>query len=56
MPNKLSQLGSGVAWGDIDGDDGDSDVYLGAASGYGGRIYINNGFGSFDYKQQRVFR
>ena len=54
LPNKLSQLGSGVAWGDIDGD-GDDDVYLGSASGYGGRIYINNGFGSFDYRQQRVF-
>ena len=54
LPNKLSQLGSGVAWGDIDGD-GNDDVYLGSASGFGGRIYRNNGFGSFDYKPQKVF-
>ena len=54
LPNKLSQLGSGVSWGDVDGD-GDDDVYLGGASGSGGRIYINNGSGDFENKPQKIF-
>lgn len=54
LPNKLSQLGSGVSWGDIDGD-GDSDVYVGGASGFSGRIYINNGSGGFSNNFQLVF-
>ncbi len=43
LPNKLSQLGSGIAWGDID-NDGDDDVYIGGASGFPGRIYVNSVF------------
>ena len=54
LPNKLSQLGSGVSWGDVDGD-GDDDVYLGGASGFGGKVYINNGLGSFANKPQKIF-
>ena len=54
LPNKLSQLGSGVSWGDVDSD-GDDDVYLGGASGSAGRIYINNGSGSFENKIQKIF-
>ena len=54
LPNKLSQLGSGVAWGDIDGD-GDDDVYLGAASGFSGKIFKNNGLGNFKKTVQQVF-
>jgi len=54
LPNKLSQLGSGVSWGDIDGD-GDDDIYIGGASGFPGRIFTNNGSGSFVNKFQFVF-
>tara|TARA_X000001036_G_scaffold64152_1_gene54783 strand:- start:6966 stop:10709 length:3744 start_codon:yes stop_codon:yes gene_type:complete len=55
LPNKLSQLGSGVAWGDIDGD-GDEDVYIGGASGFSGRTFVNNGSGNFSEKFQLVFK
>ena len=54
LPNKLSQLGSGIAWGDID-NDGDDDVYIGGASGFPGRIYVNNGSGSFANRFQLAF-
>ncbi len=42
LPNKLSQLGPGVAWGDVDGD-GDADFFLGGAAGSAGRLYFNEG-------------
>ena len=41
LPNKLSQLGPGVAWGDVNGD-GRWDVYLGGSAGELGRLYINH--------------
>ncbi|MBP6603153.1 MAG: VCBS repeat-containing protein [Verrucomicrobiales bacterium] len=37
---KLSQLGPGQAWGDIDGD-GVDDLFLGGAAGQGGRLFLN---------------
>ena len=55
LPNKLSQLGPGVSWADIDGD-GDDDVYIGGASGFPGRIFINSGSGSFANRSQFVFK
>jgi hypothetical protein len=39
LPNKLSQLGPGMAWGDVDGD-GLEDLYLGRARGHSGGIYF----------------
>jgi hypothetical protein len=46
LPKKLSQLGPGIAWGDLDGDGWD-DLIVG--SGRGGRLAVfrNNGKGGF---------
>ncbi len=46
LPAKLSQLGPGAAWGDADGD-GDDDVFIGAAIGAVGALYLNDGQGHF---------
>ncbi|MDF1810686.1 MAG: FG-GAP-like repeat-containing protein [Verrucomicrobiales bacterium] len=40
LPIKLSQLGPGQAWGDIDGD-GDADFYLAGAAGQPGQLFVN---------------
>lgn len=42
LPNKLSQLGPGLAWGDVD-HDGDDDLYVSAARGMGGAVLLNEG-------------
>tara|TARA_Y100000766_G_C18916988_1_gene612489 strand:+ start:8801 stop:12448 length:3648 start_codon:yes stop_codon:yes gene_type:complete len=44
LPNKLSQLGPGLARGDID-NDGDDDLFLGGSTGSIGRLLINDGNG-----------
>ncbi|MFT5108685.1 MAG: hypothetical protein ACI8XO_002292 [Verrucomicrobiales bacterium] len=46
LPNQLSRLGPGSAWGDIDGD-GDDDFFLGGACGFMGQLHLNNGDGTF---------
>lgn len=40
LPFKLSQLGPGQAWGDIDGD-GKPDMFLAGAAGQAGQLFIN---------------
>lgn len=40
MTFKLSQLGPGQAWGDIN-DDGVADLFLGGAAGQPGRLFLN---------------
>ncbi len=46
LPNKLSRLGPGMAWGDIDGD-GDDDVFVGGATGFASHLFRNDGKGAF---------
>ncbi|MCH2059837.1 MAG: FG-GAP-like repeat-containing protein [Verrucomicrobiales bacterium] len=46
LPNKLSQLGPGLATGDID-NDGDHDLLLGGATGSATQVVINQGKGQF---------
>lgn len=41
LPFKLSQLGPGQSWADIDGD-GDPDFYLAGAAGQPGQLFRNN--------------
>ena len=54
LPNKHSQLGPGMAWGDVDGD-GDEDLYFCQAAGTAGQLLINDGNGSFSNEKQKVF-
>lgn len=44
LPNKLSQLGPGLARGDVD-NDGDEDLFLGGSTGSIGRLLLNDGKG-----------
>lgn len=49
LPQKHSQLGPGMAWGDVDGD-GDDDLFVGGASGKSGRLHVNDN-GQLRYRQ-----
>lgn len=42
LPNKLSQLGPGMAWGDVNGD-GNDDLFLTGAAGQSDRLFFNHG-------------
>ncbi len=53
LPNKLSQLGPGQAWGDFD-QDGDDDFWLGGAVGSTGQLMVNQGDGSFQKSASQV--
>ena len=46
LPFKLSQLGPGMAWGDVDSDD-DDDLYLGGTTKKPGELWLNDGHGKF---------
>ncbi len=46
LPNKLSQLGPGIATGDVD-NDGDIDFFFGQGAGIPGLMLINKGTGDY---------
>jgi len=46
LPNKLSQLGPGVSWFDVDGD-GWEDLMIGSGKGGALAVYRNDGQGGF---------
>lgn len=50
LPWRHSNLGPGMAFGDVDGD-GDEDCYLGAPKGRSGAIQLNDGKGNFTAKK-----
>ena len=54
LPNKHSQMGPGLAWGDIDGD-GDDDLFMGGASYSTGILVENLGKGEFARKKLKCF-
>ena len=52
LPNRLSQLGPGLAWGDIDGD-GTADLFMGGAAGDIGRSLLQRQQ-QFDINQESL--
>ena len=55
LPNRLSRLGPGVAWADVDGD-GDDDFFIGGAAGQSGALYIQRSPGAFEPRTPGVLR
>ena len=54
LPNKLSQLGPGVAWIDLDGD-GRDDLLIGGGAGGQLGVYLNRGAEGFKKAEGQVF-
>jgi len=46
LPCRLSQLGPGLAWADVDGD-GDDDLYVSGTTRKPGGLWLNDGHGGF---------
>ncbi|MDG2014394.1 MAG: FG-GAP-like repeat-containing protein, partial [Pirellulaceae bacterium] len=51
LPNKLSQLGPGLAWGDVN-NDGREDCYFGGAQGNSGKLLLQTSTGQFGPPQK----
>ena len=54
LPRKLSQLGPGVAWGDVNGD-GHEDLVVGGGTGDQIGVYLGDGAGKFTPLTNGVF-
>ena len=54
LPNKLSQLGPGMAWADVN-DDGLMDLYLGGATGQAGQLLVASDNGQYLAPQTAPF-
>jgi hypothetical protein len=54
LPNRHSQLGPGMAWADVNGDDR-ADVYVGQAAGGPGQLLLDDGNGNLQPDPQPVF-
>ncbi len=54
LPQRYSQLGPGMAWGDVDGD-GDDDLFLGGAAGAAGRLYVVDEQGQLGQRTMPAF-
>ena len=54
LPYRLSQLGPGISWGDVD-NDGDLDLFAGQSRISGSELYLQDSGGSFIKKEQKYF-
>ena len=54
LPYRLSRLGPGIAWGDVDGDE-DLDLFMGQSRTSGSELYLKQADGSFVKKEQKYF-
>jgi hypothetical protein len=55
LPYKHSQLGPGLAWGDVDGD-GRDDLYVGGAAGEPGQLWTSDDHGTFRRQDVQAFK
>lgn len=53
LPNRMSQLGPGMAWGDVDGD-GTEDLFFGGAAGFSGGLWLHKD-NKFQWTFQQAF-
>ena len=55
LPYRLSRLGPGLAWGDVDGDN-DLDLFMGQSRTSGSELFLQQEGGSFVKKEQSTFQ